>query len=504
MVKLVGIAGSIGEQSYNRMLLEFIRDHFKKTVDIEILDINNVPVFNEDEDHGDNPVVQELARKISAANGVILATPEHNHTVPAAMKNVIEWLSNKVHPLDGKAVWIVGASYHTQGSSRAQLHLKQILESPGVNGIVMPGNEFLLSNAKEAFDADGNLKDSRTVGFLDSVMKKFLTFMRVIEMLDAPDPKNAHEEDMESKHPVNTTVPDVDMTDPEWVEKAAEKTHAASGGDYVKLDRGLLTVDQLNYFLNSMAGELTFADDNNQFIYYNKKSDAAHMLAPRTPDQTGDPLSAVHPARVVEHVKQVLYALRTGESDVVSMPAQTGPNQHVMHYYRAMRDENRRYRGVNELVIDIMPILKYYLAATGQKLVKDPNAVPMSPITGLDAVTSASKHSDPTKADATSGASASKSVEEKPAADATSGASESTEEKPAVDTTSGASESTEDVKPAAAEEPIDADALTGASEEPESETGYTATEGSAPAKKPEPAPEPESDDTDATTGASES
>ncbi|WP_252904254.1 hypothetical protein [Secundilactobacillus silagei] len=73
-----------------------------------------------------------------------------------------------------------------------------------------------------------------------------------------------------------------------------------------------------------------------------------------------------------------------------------------------------------------------------------------------------------------------------------------------MDTTSGASESTEDVKPAAAEEPIDADALTGASEEPESETGYTATEGSAPAKKPEPAPEPESDDTDATTGASES
>ncbi len=59
-------------------------------------------------------------------------------------------------------------------------------------------------------------------------------------MMDAPDPKNAHEEDMDSKHPVNTTVQDVDMTDPEWVEKAAEKTHAASGGDYVKLDRGLL------------------------------------------------------------------------------------------------------------------------------------------------------------------------------------------------------------------------------------------------------------------------
>lgn len=488
MVKLVAIAGSIGEQSYNRMLLEFIRDHFKKTVEIEILDINDVPMFNEDEDHNDNPVVHELARKISGANGVILATPEHNHTVPAAMKNVIEWLSNNVHPLDGKAVWIVGASYHTQGSSRAQLHLKQILESPGVNAYVMPGNEFLLSNAKEAFDADGNLKDARTVSFLESVLKKFLTFMKVIEMMDAPDPKNAHEEDMDSKHPVNTTVQDVDMTDPEWVEKAAEKTHAASGGDYVKLDRGLLTVDQLNYFLNSMAGELTFADDNNQFIYYNHNADGAHMLAGRTPDQVGDPLSAVHPDRVVEHVKQVLYALRTGESDVVSMPAQTGPNQHVMHYYRAMRDENRRYRGVNELVIDIMPILKYYLAATGQKLVKDPDAVPMSPITGLDAVTGASAHSTPAT-DATSGASASKSAE-KPV------------EKPGTDATSGASKSSSEAAPADAEEPVDTDALTGASEE--TTTDYTATEDSAPAKQPEVKPEPEATDTDATTGASQS
>ncbi|GAW98435.1 NADPH-dependent oxidoreductase [Secundilactobacillus mixtipabuli] len=463
MVKLVGIAGSIGEQSYNRMLLEFIRDHFKKTVDIEILDINDVPMFNEDEDHNDNPVVHELARKISGANGVILATPEHNHTVPAAMKNVIEWLSNNVHPLNGKAVWIVGASYHTQGSSRAQLHLKQILESPGVNAFVMPGNEFLLSNAKEAFNADGSLKDARTVGFLDSVMKKFLTFMKVIEMMDAPDPKNAHEEDMDSKHPVNTTVEGVDMNDPEWVEKAAEKTHAASGGDYVKLDRGLLTVDQLNYFLNSMAGELTFADDNNQFIYYNHNAEASQMLAARTPDQAGDPLSAVHPGRVIEHVKQVLYALRTGQSDVVSMPAQTGPNQHVMHYYRAMRDENRRYRGVNELVIDIMPILKYYLAATGQKLVKDPDAVPMSPITGLDAVTGASAHSTPS-----------------------------------TDATSGASASTASAKPEPAKDPIDMDSLTGASEE--AQPGYTAAENSAPAQKPESAPE---SDTDATTGASE-
>lgn len=459
MVKLVGIAGSISDESYNRMLLDFISKHFKETVEIKVLDINDIPQFNEDDDDGQNEAVLALAREISGSDGVILATPEHNHTVPAAMKNVIEWLSNKVHPLAGKPVWIVGASYYTQGSSRAQLHLKQILESPGVNAIVMPGNEFLLSNAKQAFDENGDLKDARTVGFLDSVLKKFLTFMKVIDMMDAPDPKNAHEEDMQSKHPVNTTVEGVDMDDPQWVEKAADKTHAATGGDYVKLDRGLLTVDQLNWFLNSMAGELTYADDNNQFIYYNHNADASQMLAPRTPDQAGSSLQNVHPARVVEHVKQVIYALRTGKTDVVSMPAQQGPNQHVMHYYRAMRDENRRYRGVNELVIDIMPMIDYYLKATGQKLVADPDAKPFSPITGLDGITGASKHARGNEGtDATSGASAKEAEEaakmpEEPATDATSGASEETEAAPAP-------------TPAPAPEPeIDTDATTGASEE---------------------------------------
>ncbi len=125
--------------------------------------------------------------------------------------------------------------YHTPRFFAGQLHLKQILESPGVNAYVMPGNEFLLSNAKEALDADGNLKDARTVSFLESVLKKFLTFMKVIEMMMRQIQRMLYEEDMDSKHPVNTTVQDVDMTDPEWVEKAAEKTHAASGGDYVKL-----------------------------------------------------------------------------------------------------------------------------------------------------------------------------------------------------------------------------------------------------------------------------
>src|SRR5699024_2203638 len=120
------------------------------------------------------PIIQTFNEKISAADGVILATPEHNHSIPSALKNIIEHLSFNLQPLDGKPIMLVGASYDIQGSSRAQLHLRQILDTPGVNAIVMPGHEFLLGRAHEAFDEDGNLKDENTVHFLETCFGQFL------------------------------------------------------------------------------------------------------------------------------------------------------------------------------------------------------------------------------------------------------------------------------------------------------------------------------------------
>ena len=61
-----------------------------------------------------------LNNKITRADGVIIATPEHNHTISAALKSVLEWLSFEVHPFENKPVMIVGASYYDQGTSRAQ------------------------------------------------------------------------------------------------------------------------------------------------------------------------------------------------------------------------------------------------------------------------------------------------------------------------------------------------------------------------------------------------
>lgn len=403
-MKLVGIAGSIADQSYNRTLLKFIAKHAEGVAEIEVLGINDVPMFNQDNDQTNSAVIQNLSKKIQAADGVIIATPEHNHTVPSALKNVIEWLSYKIHPFDGKPVMIVGASYHTQGSSRAQLHLRQILEAPGVNAIVLPGNEFLLGDVKEAFDDNGDLKDKGTIDFLDTTLQKFIKFAKVINMIDATD--DYENEDLTSSNKIDTTVEGVDMSDDDWLDKAAKKTNAVEGDTYVKLDCGLLTVNQLNYMLKTTPLELTYVDENNQFIYYNNFLPTEKMLAKRTPAQVGDSLAMVHPGkeRVIKHVKQVIHELRTGKTDLVSMPVPgNSGDHHVMHYYKVMHDEEGNYKGVNEWAVDLKPIVDEYLKETGQKLVPDPD-------NQLDATAGASKKPD-------------SKPETKPEVDATSSAS---------------------------------------------------------------------------------
>lgn len=370
-MKIVGIVGSNAEFSYNRLLLNFIAKKFDSLVDVEVLDIQDVPMFNQSDDQTNSAPIQHLNKKISEADGVIIATPEYNHSIPSALQSVIEWLSFKIHPLDGKPVMIVGASYDVQGSSRSQLHLRQILDAPGVNAIVMPGNEFLLGEVHHAFDDDENLKDAETVKFLEGCIKKFIRFINVVNILDAPEGMKdvSSTEDLYATGSIDTTIEGIDMSADDWVEQAAEATGAVEGNTYVKLDRGILTVDQLNYFLNSMPAELTYADSNNQFLYYNRMYEAEDMLASRTPEQVGNALAECHPENAFSSVAWVIQQLRKGKEDVVRAHVPThGPDKFVVHSYQAIRDEEGNYLGINEYVQDIKPIIDWYLEQTGQQL----------------------------------------------------------------------------------------------------------------------------------------
>lgn len=184
-MKFVGLVGTNAEKSYNRTLLQFMAKHFDD--EFEVLEIKEVPMFNQDEAKVAPESVQYINDQIEAADGVVIATPEHNHSIPSALKNILEWLSFELHPLENKPVMIVGGSYQIQGSSRAQLHLRQVLDAPGVNANVMPGNEFLMGNIHEQFDNEGNINNEGTISFLGQTFDKFKRFTEVSNLLNVPE-----------------------------------------------------------------------------------------------------------------------------------------------------------------------------------------------------------------------------------------------------------------------------------------------------------------------------
>ncbi|VPJ61407.1 flavin reductase [Streptococcus pneumoniae] len=363
-MKFVGLVGSNYDQSYNRKLLEFIRRYFKLKFELEVLEIDEVPMFNQDEKWDESFQLRYLYNKITRADGVIIATPEHNHTISASLKSVLEWLSYEVHPFENKPVMIVGASYYDQGTSRAQVHLRKILDAPGINAYTLPGNEFLLGKA------------------VVSKLKK---------------PKPIESEDLDCGKPIATTITEVDPDDPEWVEKVAAITGAVSGDTYVKLDHGILTVNQIDMFLKAMPFELTYADDNNQFLYYNNAhQDPDTMFAKRVPPQSGSRMSTVHgslpPARM-KNVEWVIGTLRNGNQEYVRTIVPGSPAGVInTHNYQAMYYPDGSYAGINEIVFNFQPWLDWYLKETGQRLVG--GSGPFAPAAG--------GHGD---ADATSGAS---------------------------------------------------------------------------------------------------
>ncbi|GAA3009889.1 NAD(P)H-dependent oxidoreductase [Tetragenococcus solitarius] len=174
----IAIVGTNTKQSTNRQLLQFMADHFSSEVMIEVCEIKDIPMFNENKPQNDDPIeVKELTQKIAQADGIIIGCPEYTHSFSSALKSTLEWLSYRVHPLAEKPVMLVGASKYATGASRAQAQVREVLDSPGVNAKVLPGNEFLLGNSHHAFDSKGNIKDKKTIEFLEQCFSHFLDFI---------------------------------------------------------------------------------------------------------------------------------------------------------------------------------------------------------------------------------------------------------------------------------------------------------------------------------------
>lgn len=184
MNKYIAIVGSNADKSTNRQLLQYMKQHFAPVAEIELMEIKDLPVYAKNADRETPEQALEMAKKIDAAAGVIIATPEYDHSVTAALLNALAWLSYSVHPFVDKPVMIVGASYGALGSSRAQGHLRQVLDSPELKARVMPSSDFLLSHSLTAFDDTGNLIDADNTKLLDGLFQDFEKFVEITKQLN--------------------------------------------------------------------------------------------------------------------------------------------------------------------------------------------------------------------------------------------------------------------------------------------------------------------------------
>lgn len=176
MTKIVGISGSLREGSYNSALLRAGAALAPKGVSVEIAGIGDIPLYNEDvKQQGFPAAVEELASAIRAADGVWIATPEYNYSIPGVLKNAIDWVSRvENQPFAGKPVAIMGASLGRLGTARSQYHLRQVMVF--VDAIVMNKPEVFVGGAKDLFE-EGELTDETTRDFLDKQLGAFLDWI---------------------------------------------------------------------------------------------------------------------------------------------------------------------------------------------------------------------------------------------------------------------------------------------------------------------------------------
>lgn len=171
--KVAVINGSLRKESINRKLALAIAKLAAGKLDLRLVDLSEVPLYNQDLEPGYPAAAQRVKDEIAAADAVLFATPEHNRSIPAALKNVIDWVSRPY----GASKWadkpaaILGATPGQVGTAVAQDHLRSILVAQGVALLGRPEAYFIYKDG--VFDAEHNVTDPAAKKLLEGFVEAF-------------------------------------------------------------------------------------------------------------------------------------------------------------------------------------------------------------------------------------------------------------------------------------------------------------------------------------------
>lgn len=181
-MKILGIAGSLRRESYNRLLLRAATELAPEGATIEVFEgLDQIPPFNQDDEANPHPKVAELKQRIRSADAILLVTPEYNYSVPGVLKNAIDAASRPYgdSAWNGKPVAVMGATVGTHGTGRAQYHLRQIFVFLNMYPVNQP--EVMLSSAHKHFDQNGTLIDDTAKKLIGQLLEELVNWTRKLQ-----------------------------------------------------------------------------------------------------------------------------------------------------------------------------------------------------------------------------------------------------------------------------------------------------------------------------------
>jgi chromate reductase len=184
-IRVLSIPGSLRRDSFNRSLLEAAAAISPPGMSMTVYDaLGTVPVFNEDLERPTPPGVARLREAVASSDGLLIATPEYNQSMPGVVKNMIDWLSRSEERagLEGKPVAVIGVTTGPWGTRLAQTMLRQVLIS--AQALVLPQPTLFLRDAEQLFIEDRTLSDDETVERLRQLLVSFEAWIRLARGAD--------------------------------------------------------------------------------------------------------------------------------------------------------------------------------------------------------------------------------------------------------------------------------------------------------------------------------
>lgn len=178
-MKIPFLSGSFRRKSYSQAVLDVITEETNAGIESSRFSLEILPFFSEDFTVDNRPAsITDFLALIARSDGIVICTPEYNHSIPAVLKNAIDWASRPAFnsPLKAKPVTFITQASSPVGGARAQAHLKLVFDS--TLSVIFPCKEFMIVNVHSKFDENLKLVDEETRSRLRLHLTEFVSWAK--------------------------------------------------------------------------------------------------------------------------------------------------------------------------------------------------------------------------------------------------------------------------------------------------------------------------------------